>query len=39
MCTEAALSELSRGRRDNTLRRSLTRYVTREGLPSARGRR
>jgi AcrR family transcriptional regulator len=39
MCTEAALSELARGRRDNTLRRSLTRYVTREGLPAARGRR
>lgn len=39
MCTETALSELSRGRRDNTLRRSLLRYVTREGLPAARGRR
>ena len=39
MCTEAALSELSRGRRDNTLRRSLTRYVTREGLPTAGRRR
>jgi AcrR family transcriptional regulator len=39
MCTEAAISELSRGRRDNTLRRSLTRYVTREGLPNGRGRR
>lgn len=39
MCTEAALSELSRGRRDNTLRRSLTRYVTREGLPAAGRRR
>ncbi len=38
MCTEAALTELSRGRRDNTLRRSLTRYVTREGLPSGRRR-
>ncbi|HZS13474.1 MAG TPA: TetR/AcrR family transcriptional regulator [Candidatus Dormibacteraeota bacterium] len=39
MCTEAALSELARGRRDNTLRKSLMRYVTREGLPSGRGRR
>jgi len=39
MATEAAISELSRGRRDNTLRRSLLRYVTREGLPAARGRR
>lgn len=39
MCTEAALTELSRGRRDNTLRRSLTRYVTREGLPTGRARR
>jgi AcrR family transcriptional regulator len=39
MCTETAISELSRGRRDNTLRRSLTRYVTREGLPNGRGRR
>jgi len=39
MCTEAALSELSRGRRDNALRRSLFRYVTREGLPAPRGRR
>jgi len=39
MCTEAALTELSRGRRDNTLRRSLTRYVTREGLPAAGRRR
>lgn len=38
MCTEAALSELSRGRRDNTLRRSLTRWVTREGLPTGRRR-
>jgi TetR/AcrR family transcriptional regulator, transcriptional repressor for nem operon len=39
MCTEAALTELSRGRRDNTLRRSLTRYVTREGLPGGGRRR
>jgi AcrR family transcriptional regulator len=39
MCTEASLSELARGRRDNTLRRSLLRYVTREGLPTPRGRR
>jgi TetR/AcrR family transcriptional regulator, transcriptional repressor for nem operon len=39
MCTEAALTELARGRRDNALRRSLVRYVTRDGLPAARGRR
>ncbi|HXA29606.1 MAG TPA: TetR/AcrR family transcriptional regulator [Candidatus Angelobacter sp.] len=36
MLTEASLTELARGRRDNTLRRSLLRYVTREGLPAPR---
>jgi AcrR family transcriptional regulator len=39
MCSEAAVSELARGRRDNALRRALLRWVTREGLPAPRARR
>jgi TetR/AcrR family transcriptional regulator, transcriptional repressor for nem operon len=32
MCTETAVTEVGRGRRDNTLRRALFRFVTGEGL-------
>lgn len=39
MCTEVAVSELSRGRRDNALRRSLLRLATGDGVPGARARR
>jgi AcrR family transcriptional regulator len=39
MCTEAAVSELGRGRRDANLRRALLRYASRDGLPATRGRR
>lgn len=39
MCSDTAVSELHRGRRDLALRRSLLRYVTREGLPAPRARR
>ena len=39
MCSDAAVSELHRARRDSALRRSLLRYVTREGLPAPRARR
>jgi len=39
MCTEVAVTELDRGRRDNTLRRTLLRYATGEGVPAARTRR
>jgi TetR/AcrR family transcriptional regulator, transcriptional repressor for nem operon len=39
MCTDTAVAELQRGRRDTGLRRSLLRYVSRDGLPGARARR
>jgi TetR/AcrR family transcriptional regulator, transcriptional repressor for nem operon len=39
MCTETAVAEVHRGRRDTALRRSLLRYVSRDGLPVARAAR
>jgi hypothetical protein len=39
MCTETAVAELHRGRRDNALRRSLLRFVAADGVPLARNRR
>jgi TetR/AcrR family transcriptional repressor of nem operon len=39
MCTETSVSELTRGRRDSTLRRSLLRFLTHEGVAAPRARR
>jgi AcrR family transcriptional regulator len=39
MATETALSELSRGRRDGTLRRSLLSFLSRNGLAGRKAKR
>jgi len=39
MCTDTAVAELRRGRRDNTLRRSLLRFVSRDSVPGGRAAR
>ena len=39
MCTEAAVAELARGRRDNLLRSALRRFVSGEGRPGSRAKR
>jgi TetR/AcrR family transcriptional regulator, transcriptional repressor for nem operon len=38
-CTETAVAELTRARRDNPLRRSLLRFVSADGRPGPRARR
>jgi hypothetical protein len=39
MCTETAIAELARGRRDNTLRRSLLHFVSRPSSSAGRAAR
>ncbi len=39
MCMETAVTEVQRGRRDNTLRRSLLRFVSLDGVPNGRAAR